>query len=104
MPPSNYAGISAQDFSKFMDTGASGTGKSVPRDSKKRDKFKDLAEKRTNKALETIRLIGNLSNRNSYAYEETEVKKIVKALKDAVSEVEARFNTPSGRSGGEFRL
>ncbi len=96
--------ILAQDFSKLMDTGTSGANKSASRDSKKRDKFKDLAEKRTNKALETIRLIGNLSNRQSYAYEEAEVKKIVKALKDAVSEVEARFNPPSGRPGGEFRL
>lgn len=96
--------IPAQDFSKFMDTGTNGPSKSAPKDSKKREKFKDLAEKRTNKALETIRLIGNLSNRQSYSYEEAEVKKIVKALKDAVSEVEARFNAPSGRSGGEFRL
>lgn len=96
--------IPAQDFLKLMDTATSSAAKSAPRESKKRDKFKDLAEKRTNKALETIRLIGNLSNRQSYSYEDAEVKKIIKALKDAVSEVEARFNTPSGRGGGEFRL
>ena len=87
-----------------MDTVATEAGKAASRDSKKRDKFRDLAEKRTNKALETIRLIGNLSNRQSYAYEDAEVRKIVKALKDAVAEVEARFSTPSGRGGGEFRL
>lgn len=70
---------------------------------KKHAKFRELAEKRTNKALEAIRLIGNLSNGQVYAYEETEVRKIIKALRDAVSEVEGRFNKTSGRSG-EFKL
>ena len=71
---------------------------------KKREKFRQLAEKRTNKALEAVRLIGNLSNRQTYAYEETEVRKIVKVLRDAISEVEARFGKTSGRGGGEFKL
>ena len=70
---------------------------------KKHAKFRELAEKRTSKALETVRLIGNLSNRQTYVYEEAEVRKIVKALRDAVSEVEARFGKAPGRSG-EFKL
>lgn len=73
-------------------------------DERKHMKFRELAEKRTNKALEAVRLIGNLSNRQTYVYEEAEVRKIVKALRDAVSEVEARFNTSTGRGGGEFKL
>lgn len=71
---------------------------------KKRSKFIELAEKRTNKALEAIRLIGNLSNRQVYAYEEGDVRKIVKALRDAINETEAKFGKTSGRSGGEFKL
>ena len=62
------------------------------------------SKKRTNKALETVRLIGNLSNRQTYIYEEAEVRKVVKALRDAVSEVESRFSKTAGRSGGEFKL
>ena len=73
-------------------------------DEKKHTKFRELAEKRTNKALEAVRLIGNLSNRQTYIYEEAEVRKIVKALRDALSEVEARFSKPTGRGGGEFKL
>jgi hypothetical protein len=73
-------------------------------DDKKRAKFRELAEKRTSKALETVRLIGNLSNRQTYTYEDAEVRKIVKALRDAVSEVEARFGKAPGRGGGEFKL
>lgn len=73
-------------------------------DDKKHAKFRELAEKRTNKALDAIRLIGNLSNRQIYAYEEVEARKIVKALREAVSEVEVRFGRPAGRGGGDFKL
>ncbi|MFT3939330.1 hypothetical protein [Rhodopseudomonas sp.] len=73
-------------------------------DERKHAKFRELAEKRTNKALEAVRLIGNLSNRQTYVYEEAEVRKIVKALRDAVSEIETRFNASTGRGGGEFKL
>lgn len=76
----------------------------TPIDEKKHQKFLELAENRTNKALDTIRLLGNLSNRQSYAYTDAEVKKMVKALRDAVSEVEQRFSRPAGRSGGEFKF
>jgi hypothetical protein len=70
----------------------------------RREKFRQLAEKRTNKALEAIRVVGNLSNRQTYKFEDTEVRKILKALRDAVSEIEARFSKPAGRSGGDFKL
>lgn len=71
---------------------------------RKHEKFRELAEKRTNKALEAVRLIGNLSNRQTYVYEDAEVRKIVKALRDAVGDVEARFGKSTGRSGGDFKL
>lgn len=71
---------------------------------RKHAKFRELAEKRTNKALEAVRLIGNLSNRQTYVYQEAEVRKIVKALRDAVADVEARFGKTAGRGGGEFKL
>lgn len=69
----------------------------------KKRKFRDLAEKRVNKALDSIRLIGNLSNRQNYAYDDAQVRKIVKALRDAVGEVESRFGSNSNQ-GGEFKL
>ncbi len=70
----------------------------------KREKFRDLAEKRTNKALDAIARIGNLSNRSLYEWEEAEVRKIVKVLKDAVGDVEARFASPKGKGGPKFKL
>jgi hypothetical protein len=59
---------------------------------------------RTNKALDAIGRIGNLSNRSLYEWDEAEVRKVVKALKDAVSEVEARFASPKGKSNAKFKL
>jgi hypothetical protein len=70
---------------------------------KKREKFRQLAESRTTKALEAIARIGNLSNRQVYEYEEAEVKKIIRALRDGVAAVEARFETPRARKSG-FKL
>ena len=70
----------------------------------KREKFRSLAEKRANNALDAIGRIANLSNRQLYEFEEAEVRKIVKALKDAVAEVESRFASPRGKSEAKFKL
>jgi hypothetical protein len=70
----------------------------------KRIKFKSLAESRTNKALEAIGRIGNLSNRQLYEWDETEVKKILRVLRDAVGDIEGRFASPKRKSDDRFRL
>lgn len=70
----------------------------------KREKFRTLAENRTNNALVAIGRIANLSNRQLYEFEEAEVRKILRALKDAVGEVESRFASPKGKSDGRFKL
>lgn len=70
----------------------------------KREKFRILAENRTNNALIAIGRIGNLSNRQLYEYDDAEVRKVIKALREAVSEVENRFASPKGKTGGGFKL
>jgi hypothetical protein len=72
--------------------------------SEKHDKFRELAEGRTNRALDSIRRIGNLSNRHLYEWEEAEVRKIVKALKDAVGEIESKFSAPKLSREKNFKL
>jgi len=57
----------------------------------KHDKFRKLAESRTNNALVAMTRIGKLSNRQLYEWEDAEVRMIVKALKDMVSEIENKF-------------
>ena len=70
----------------------------------KRQKFVDLAEARVNKALKDIQLIGNLSNRSAYEFEDADVRKIFGALQSGLNTAKARFSKESGESGGEFRL
>ena len=56
-----------------------------------RQKFITLANKRVSKALQTIQLIGNLSNRSNYNYTPDDVTKILKALTDEVSACRKKF-------------
>lgn len=76
----------------------------VDRLSPRRAKFRVLAENRTNKALDAIGRIGNLSNKQVYEFEDSEVRKIIKALRDAVQAVESRFESSQGRSSSGFKL
>jgi hypothetical protein len=72
--------------------------------SAKHEKFRELAEGRTNRALDSIRRIGNLSNRHLYEWEDAELRKIVKALRDAVGEIERKFATPKISREKNFKL
>jgi hypothetical protein len=72
-------------------------------DRDKRKKFEELAEKRVNKAIKDLRLIGNLSSRNNYSYDSGDVAKIFKVLDDEMKALKARFNQASA-SGNKFKL
>lgn len=72
--------------------------------SDKREKFVRLAEQRVNRALNDIRLIGNLSNRSAYSFTDDDVKKIFKALQKELEQSKARFTDAESASGGDFRL
>ncbi len=62
----------------------------------KRDKFIRLAEARTNKALEMIRLIGNLSNKTVYDYTDKDVDKIFKALETEIQLAKKQYDVIGG--------
>lgn len=70
----------------------------------KRSKFVELAEARVNRALKDLQLIGNLSNRSAYDFDEADIKKIFAALQRGLDSAKARFSKTSERAGGEFRL
>ena len=57
----------------------------------KRAKFVQLANQRVTKAIDQLRLVGNLSNRAAYEYTEDDARKIVKALQKAVDTAKARL-------------
>ncbi|KQS67655.1 hypothetical protein ASG39_22700 [Rhizobium sp. Leaf371] len=63
----------------------------------KQEKFKELAKKRTINAIESIQKIGGLSNKKTYAWDEKDVAKIVKALRSAVSDMEREFGAKTNK-------
>jgi hypothetical protein len=69
-----------------------------------RDRFVKLAEARVNKAIKSMRLVGNLSDKSNYSYEEADTKKIIAALSREVSAVKARFSSGSNGATPGFKL
>jgi ABC-type Fe3+-hydroxamate transport system substrate-binding protein len=70
----------------------------------KRAKFVQLANQRVTRAIDQIRLIGNLSNRAAYDFTEEDSKKIVKALQRAVDTAKSRFADSGGATDQTFNL
>ena len=72
--------------------------------SPKRTKFAELASKRVNRATDAIRLVGNLSNRANYEWDETDAKLIIKELRRAVKEAENKFLDKGSGPNNNFSI
>ena len=57
----------------------------------KRQRFIRLAEARTNKILEMMRLLGNCSSKSNYDYTDEDIKKIFNALEKELKNTKNRF-------------
>jgi len=68
----------------------------------KEEAFKKIAERRTIRVLDSLRLLGQCSNRRSYEYTDAQVQKILREIKQAVRDVEQRFK--SSRTTSKFKL
>lgn len=71
---------------------------------KDRQKFIDLANKRVNSAIKTIKLIGNLSNKSNYSYTENDVKMIFSALQKELKQAKDKFSSEEESSTDVFKL
>lgn len=78
-------------------------GKETRTNESKEAKFKRLAEKRVDTALQKIGLLGNLAN-PSYSYTSEQVEKIIVALTASVAEVEEKFQKVLDRNRKRFEL
>ena len=56
-------------------------------------RFKRIAEVRTNAVLDRLRILSNLSNRQMYSYSEEDIEKIFSAINKQIKEVRAKFNS-----------
>ena len=61
----------------------------------KNEKFKRLALSRTNKIIDMIDLLGNLSNKSNYDYSEEEVEKMFKAIESSLRNTKSKFSSTS---------
>lgn len=58
----------------------------------KNEKFKRLAEKRTNAVIEKIRVLANLANRNQYEYSQNEVDEMYRAIERELKKAKSKFS------------
>lgn len=68
---------------------------------KKRERFVRIAEARTNKILDMLRLLANCSNKSNYNYDEDDIKQIFAAID---KEVKATRNAFLGLDTQEERF
>ena len=57
----------------------------------KMDRFKRVAENRTNKIIDQIRLLGNCANKYNYEYSDEDVKKIFSAIDSELKITKAKY-------------
>ena len=70
----------------------------------KRDKFVELAQRRTVNAIKAIRVIGKLGNTSAYDYTDADVTKIVKALNDEIETLKKRMKSSGRPDAVDFKL
>ena len=58
----------------------------------KRERFIRLAEARTNKIIDMMKLLGNCSSTANYEYTEEDVKKIFGAIERELKNTKSKFN------------
>lgn len=70
----------------------------------KHEKFLRLAEARTNKTLEMIRLIENLSNTANYSYKPGDVDKMFDRLERELKKARERFEKNNSQNDRVFKF
>jgi len=70
----------------------------------KRERFLSLANKRVNRAIKEIALVGNLSNRRNYDYSEEEARKIIRTLQSELDRVKQNFRVETELQRKKFEI
>lgn len=68
----------------------------------KKERFKRIAENRTNKIINMIDLLGNCSNKNNYEYTEEDIKNIFNAIESSLNMSKMKFIEKQEK--GKFKL
>lgn len=60
-------------------------------ENEKIERFKRVAESRTNRIIDQVRLLGNCANRSNYEYSDEDIKKIFAAIEAELKETKQKF-------------
>lgn len=70
----------------------------------KKNNFKRLAESRTNKILDSMVLLGNLSNTSYYDYSMDQIDEIFNVIEEEMKQQKMRFIEKDKKRRKKFRL
>jgi len=70
----------------------------------KRDRFKNVAGKRVQKVLDTIDSLAKCANKNNYEYDEEDVSKMMRTLKDKVKILEMAYTSNTKSTKNTFKF
>lgn len=76
--------------------------KKTPKNEDKRERFKRLAQARTNRVLKTLKILGNCADRGRYQYAKEDMERIFLAVDRRLNKTKARFDLPTDKE--EFKL
>ncbi len=68
----------------------------------RRERFERVAERRINRILDYLRLLGNTSNRNLYLYGDSDVDRIFNVIEERIIQVKGKFK--KSKFEEKFRL
>ena len=70
----------------------------------KKENFKKIAENRTNKIIDMIRLLGNLSNSSYYEYTDRQIEAIFDAIQEELDAQHNKFKPKQNGKKKRFEL
>jgi hypothetical protein len=59
----------------------------------KKDRFKNVAGRRVQKILDNIDSLAKCANRNNYYYDDEDVNKMLRAIKEKIKTLESAYNS-----------
>ena len=75
-----------------------------PREERKRNNFRRLAELRVNNAIHALESLGKLGNKNNYSYTKTQKDQILREVQKAHSNMRNAFEDPEKHKPAGFIL
>lgn len=68
----------------------------------KRDRFRRLAQRRTNQVIKRLKILGNCADKGRYEYMKEDMERIFVAIDRRLNKTKAKFDLPTDKE--EFKL